>query len=364
MLLWALLFLSIQGRVLDPSGRPVPTATISCNGATATTNADGGFTLDTRPCQASVAAAGFETAPFPLAGGANNEIHLEVARLSERVIVTAGRREVTVEEAGVAASIVTREDLERRQFPALPEILREIPGLHVARFGRHGAATQVFARGSQRTGTLVLIDGVPVNDPGGDLNFAHLLSHAVERIEVVRGPQSALFGAEASAAVVQIFTVRGNPEQARPRGSLWIERGSFGTDRWATSLAGGSGERFDYALSTEQFHTVGEFPNDFYRNTTGSGSLNYRLAPSTRLHGLLRGFDSTAGSPNRVAYRMFDFDAHRRNRDYTAAFRVEDVRGSRFSQQAGITHHRLRDTFIDNVRDGPYVVAGLVTATT
>ncbi len=355
---------ALDGIILDPAGEPVPGAKVACGAKYSTAGADGRFMLiGVDVCTAVISAHGFETARAELRAGDPASVRLLVAPLAERIVVSATRLETTVEEAAVSASVVTADALEQRQSPPVLDVLRELPGLHVAKFGRHGGATQVFARGGQRTGTLVLIDGVPANDPGGDLNFAHLLSSSIDRMEVVRGPESALFGAEASAAVIQLFTKQGRAEDARPHGTVSYERGSFQTDRWVANISGGSGGRLDYAIGTEQFHTVSEFPNDFYRNTTGSASLGYRISDATQVRATLRSFDSSVGVPNRTAFNVFDFDASRRNRDYVAGFKVDDVRGRNFSHRASFSFHKLRDTFDDQVRDGPYTVAGLVTGT-
>jgi outer membrane cobalamin receptor len=238
--------------------------------------------------------------------------------------------------------------------------LREIPGLQVARYGRPGSLTQVFARGAQRTGTLILIDGVPVNDPGGEVNLAGFSSSSIDRIEVVRGPESALFGAEASAGVVQLFTRRGNPENRVPRGSFTYERGSFQTDRWIAGLSGGSGSRLDYSLNAEQFHTAGEYANDAFRNTTGAANIGLRLAHSTELRGIFRSFDSYVGTPNQVGYGIVDHNANQSARDSMLALRLDDIRGRNYVQRFSFGYHRLRDLYLDPGPDGPYTVAALV----
>ncbi len=352
----------VEATVLDSSGRAIGRARVECGGRTALSAPDGRVAFSRiESCEATVSAAGFETRRIRLVSGAPATVELAVGHLSERVVVSATRRETTVEEAGVAASIVSAAELQQRGYPMVLDVLREIPGLHVAKFGRHGAQTQVFTRGAQRTGTLVMIDGVPVNPPGGDMNFAHLQSSSVERVEIVRGPASALFGAEASAGVIQIFTRRGEAERKVPRGSLSYERGDFQTDRWIATLAGGIAGAVDYALGAEQFHTAGEFPNDFYRNTTGTANVGVRLSAATQLRGLVRSLDSALGVPNRVAYKLIDFDAHRTTREYTSALQLHDARGPRFSQAASFGFHRTRDLFVDARRDGPYTVAALVT---
>ncbi|MCS6953154.1 MAG: TonB-dependent receptor [Bryobacterales bacterium] len=351
----------ITGTVVDSSGRAVPAAEVTCGFARATTGPDGRFRFSgIERCRASVAAPGFETLRTELAAGAETRLELRVAGPLERVVVTATRSESTAEETGVAATVITRADLEQRQFPMVLEALRTVPGLFVVQTGRRGGLTAVFTRGAQRTGTLFLVDGVPVNDPGGEFNAAHLTSGTLERVEMVRGPESALFGTDAAAGVVQLFTRRGDPEAAVPRGTLAYDRGSFQTDRWSAGLAGGSGARFDYALHAEQLRSAGEFPNDHYRNTTGSLNAGIRFSEATQLRGVFRAMDSTLGVPGQVAFGLVDHDAFETNRDYVVSLRLEDARGSRYLQSASFGHHRVRDVYTNQRLDGPYALAALV----
>ena len=217
-----------------------------------------------------ITADGFETKRTEIDSAAPALVELAIAERTDRVVVTATRRETTPEEAGVAATILTAKDLEARAEPALARVLEDVPGLQVTRYGRPGSLTQLFGRGGQRTATLLMIDGVPINDPGGEFNLAGFSTTGIDRVEVVRGPESALFGADAASGVVQLFTRRGDPEDRLPHGSASYERGSFQTDRWAADLAGGFGQRFDYALAAAQFHTVGEYA------TTTSATLRAR----------------------------------------------------------------------------------------
>jgi outer membrane cobalamin receptor len=350
---------AINGIVVDSSGGAIAGARLECAGIVTLSASDGRFRLPgVSECNARIAAPGFAESLTRLSGDAT--VRLEIAAVSERVLVSAARAEVTVEEAGVAANILTNSTFEQRQFPQIVDVLREIPGFHVLRTGRQGGLTQVFTRGAQRTGTLVMLDGMPVNDPGGDLNFSHFLSGAVERVEAIKGPESALFGAEAAAGVIQIFTARGSSESRVPRGTLSYERGRFQTDRWIANLSGGSGQKFDYFLSTEQFHTVSEFQNDFYRNTSGAANLGYRLSGKTQLRGILRAYDADSGTPNQTAYGIYDFDAHRTLRDYTASVRVDDARTARFLQRFILGHHRVDDHYLDERSEGPYRIAAIV----
>ncbi len=351
----------IQGVVVDPTGAAVAGARVECDGRETLTGPDGRFQLPgaTR-CRARIEAQGFETKEIEIVSPGPARVELALQALAQRVVVSAARRPTSVEEAGVAGDVLTRSDLALRQFPSLAEPLREIPGLHVTRYGRRGSLTQVFTRGGQRTGTLVLVDGVPVNDPGGELNLAAYETAFLERVEVVRGPASALFGAEASSGVIQLLTRRGDPERRLPGGALAYERGSFGTDRWTANLSGGSGARLDYFLGAQQFHTAGEFPNDFFRNTSGTASLGLRLSEAAQLRALVRGFDAAAGTPDRVGYGIINYDARQLSRDWLTAVRLDDVRSPHYAQRFGFGYHRLRDTYMDNGVGGPYNVAALV----
>ena len=120
---------------------------------------------------------------------------------------------------------------------------------------------------------------IPLTEPGGYYDFVHLSSAGLDRMEVVRGPESALFGAEASSAVIQIFTHQGDAESTRPHGSLVYERGSFSTDHWAASLDGGLAQKIDYAFTADQFRTTGEFPERRLSNHVRNGE------PGVRIHG-------------------------------------------------------------------------------
>jgi vitamin B12 transporter len=350
----------ISGYIFDPSGRPVSGATVTCGDSSTQTQTDGSFHLGgSSTCQATITGEEFSPQTASLSGS-NNRIALTLAGLAQSVVVSATRGETSVEQAGVAANIITADDLKQRQFPFVLDILREMPGTQVVKTGRYGGTTSVFTRGAPNNGTLVLLDGVPLNQPGDFFNVANLMSTGIDRIEFVRGPESALFGAQASAGVIQLFSKRGDPESNVPHGSISYERGSFQTDRWVGNLSGGAGERFDYSFSGEQFHTVGEYQNDFYRNTTGMANLGYRFSPSTELRGIFRGFDSTVGLPNRVGYGVYDFGEHFTDRDYTAGLSLSDMRGHNFLQKISGGYNRERGIDINPNTYGPYSVAALV----
>jgi outer membrane cobalamin receptor len=340
---------SVHGTVLDPSGRGVEAARVTCQNQSAYSNVEGRFAINgIYRCQARVEKTGFEPRAIDLTAGSDAKITLEIAGRVETVVVSANRTETTPEQAAVAANVITEEQLAARQYPMISDLLREIPGLQVTEYGPPGALAEVFTRGAERTGTLVLLDGVPLNDPGGELHLENLTSDGLERIEVVRGPESALFGAEAAAGVIQLFTKHGDPENAVPHGSFSYERGSFQTDRWIANLTGGLPSRVDYALSASQFHTVGEWPNTFSLNNTGTANIGYKISDSTELRGIFRVYDAIAGVPGQIAYGIDDQIANEHERDDTVSLRLDDSRGTHFRQQFTFGFHRLTDRYNDN----------------
>ena len=163
-------------------------------------------------CEATVTKPGFADQHVALSESADNPVKLELATASDRVVVTATGAPVPVEDAGVAADVFTAKDFEPVRGAFVQNLLRDVPGLSVVQTGRNGGITSVFARGGESDSALVLLDGIPLTEPGGGLDFAHLTSPGLGRMEVIRGPESVLFGAEASSAVIQMFTERGDPE--------------------------------------------------------------------------------------------------------------------------------------------------------
>ena len=129
----------------------------------------------------------------------------------EEIVITASRTNQPLKSVGSAIDIFTADDIAARPRFELSDLLRELPGVSVNRSGQLGAQTQVRLRGAEANHTLVLINGIEVGDPvtGGEFDFGNLLTEGVERIEVLRGPQSALYGAQAIGGVINIITTQG-----------------------------------------------------------------------------------------------------------------------------------------------------------
>src|SRR5437667_2744695 len=129
---------------------------------------------------------------------------------AEPVVVSATRFDIPLDQSPASVSVITSEDIEQKQIERVSDALREVPGLSVVQTGTAGQLTSVFMRGLPSQDMQVLLDGIPINQGlSGAMNFADFTTEDIDRIEVVRGPQSTLYGPRALAGVVQIFTKQG-----------------------------------------------------------------------------------------------------------------------------------------------------------
>jgi vitamin B12 transporter len=202
------------------------------------------------------------------------------------VIVSATRDEQSLESTISSATVITGKELQERQITTVADALRSVVGVDVVQTGATGGVTNVYIRGANPSQTLVMIDGVPVNNPTlGFFDFADLTTDNIERIEIVRGPKSSLYGSDANGGVINIVTKRG---EGLPKATLTIEGGRYATTREAAALSGQSGP-VDYSVGvsyelTRGFSSaaVGTEP-DGYQNTTLSSKLGLAVLGDGRL---------------------------------------------------------------------------------
>ncbi len=218
-----------------------------------------------------------------------------LAETAKDVVVSASRIPVPANSVGSSISVITAKDIERLQATSVADVLRTVPGVAVSQTGSQGGLSQVRIRGAQANHTLVIIDGIEMNDPArsSEFDFANLLVSEIERIEVLRGPQSALYGSDAIGGVIVIQTKSGGSKSVT---SSSLSYGSYKTSR-ATVATRGGGKTFNYALSairyvTEGFSAANEkrgaTEKDGYTNNTFN--LNMKMLPTenTQLTATLR----------------------------------------------------------------------------
>lgn len=301
---------TVRGVVTDPLGAVVPRAQVELfsKGQKLTetfTNAEGRYEITTTQSglfRLRVSAPTFaptETDSFYLNGAQNisRDVLLKIKGMSQEVVVTATGVPVSEAQEGASVTVLTKSDL----FTGLEVInpLLSVPGLQMGRPGEHGGETSLFIRGGNSDGNKVLIDGVPVNDIGGAVDFGNLFLPAVDHIEVFRGPNSVLYGSDALAGVVSLQTQRGTT--LLPELSYSANGGNFGTYEQQGQLAG-AWRRLDYLASFTRFDASNSIPNSRFHDGIFAGNAGWSLNPENSFRVIVRRVASGVGLPN-----AFDF---------------------------------------------------------
>ena len=348
----------VSGVVVDSSGRPIPRAIVQIvarDGVTASTtftDVDGAFRIAAAPdgCRVRATLTGFQPAAADCRSDAAIQLTLAVAPVAENIVVSATRTDAPSGQVASAVSVFDAAEIERRQEPPLADLLRGAPGATVVRVGAPGAVTSLFVRGGESNYTKVLLDGIPLNEPGGAFNLSNVSTENLERVEFVRGANSALYGSDAMTGVLQLVTRRG--ERPRPDVRLRLEGGTFSTARAVAGVAGKAGA-VDYSAEAAGLTTDNELPNNRFRNTTLSGSGGALLPHGARLRVIGRAERGRTGVPGQVAFGRPDLDAFYRRHD--------TIWGASFDQSAGALHQRAsyglaasRQASTNLVLDAPY----------
>jgi vitamin B12 transporter len=212
----------------------------------------------------------------------------------DTVTVTATRNPTPLPQIGQAITVITAEEIEAQGARDVLQILETVPGFSVARTGSFGGNTSVFVRGGESDFNLVLIDGVQVNQPGGAFDFADLTTTNIEQIEVVRGPASVLYGADAVTSVINIITRKG---QGGPSGRLQVEGGSFDSYLFQGNLQGAL-KQLHYSFGAHYSKSDGFFDlNNQYDKVELSGNTIFDLTSTSFLKGNFRFSDSDSHFP-------------------------------------------------------------------
>ncbi len=233
-----------------------------------------------------------------------------------KVLVTATKTQIYQFEVGSSASVITAEELKKKGKTTVLEVLRTVPGVAIAESGSFGGSTSLYLRGAKPGHTLVLIDGIEVNDPMAidrSFDFAHLSTDNIERIEIIRGPQSTLYGSDAIGGVINIITKKG---EGKTKFELVTEGGSHNTFKQSISSSSGT-KRADIFLSYSHLESDGiskakdGAEKDGYSNSTFSSRLGYKISDDCRLGFVLRYTDTETDiddtyyddDPNYTAWR-------------------------------------------------------------
>ena len=265
------------------------------------------------------------------------------------ITVTATRLPVEWRDAPAAITVITGQELRARGITRLTDALRDVPGASVVQSGSFGSQSAVFLRGGESDYTKVLIDGVPVNDAGGAIDLAHLSVADVERIEIVRGPTSVLWGSDAVTGVIQIFTNRAGD---RSHVAVSARGGTYDTRDASAELALVRGmTQFSAAGTSHETDGVLDF-NNGYRNRQASASL--RIEPTARkgVRASIRHSDATYHYPTDFLGQPVDSNQYRREKRLVAAVEASTPLSSRMTARLMLATNEL-DGISDNQVDRP-----------
>lgn len=290
-------------RIVDPDHRPIARAEVSAYCANSsvvlTTSAEGiaSFTnISNDSCRIHVLAPGFaestRSVQLPLADASPLTISLSLQHPSQTVVVSATSTPVSEAESGVSVSVIDEQTLAVTHPTDLADALRFAPGMFLRDAGQRGGLTTLTVHGGDSNYNRVMIDGVYVNEPGGQFDFGVVPVDQVQRVEVVRGSESAVYGSDAMSSVVQMWTANGTT--TTPELQFGADGGNFNTAHGYASLAG-AWRRFDYNLFGDQFNTDGQGPNNRYSNSLEGFNIGTQINPRVQLRLRLRHANSFSG---------------------------------------------------------------------
>jgi len=301
---------TIRGQLTDPSGAAIVNAAISARSldsasvvVRAQSGAGGEFSLSLAPGRYRIAIehASFTRVEqeFTLAAGETRawNVRMALEKLSAHVVVTDTATPSSAETAPDLVDVITRDDIDQQQQIWLTDMIGSVEGAAYDRGGPYGGITGFFLDGGDSNYTKVLVDGTPVNEPGGATDFSDYTLEDVDKIEIVHGASSALYGSDAMDGVIQIFTHRGTSET--PEISVEGDGGTFGTGHGAGHISGLLGA-FDYSLGVGYFSTGGQGPGDYFRDATLSGNFGWKFSDTNSLRLSVRNNASGAGQPGQT----------------------------------------------------------------
>ena len=299
---------TIRGTVTDPLGAVVANAQVQLFSgnqviADAVTGPDGKYRLETsqsgrfyvRAAAASFAPTDSDAFYLGSTETTTQSISLRTPNVSEEIVVTATGVPMSEAQVGSAVTVLASQDYLHKLDVLEP--LRSISGLQITQTGQHGGTTALFIRGGNSNANKVLIDGVPANDIGGSFEFGDLSASSFDRIEVFRGPDSILYGADALAGVVNLTTRRGTTPL--PELTYAVDGGNFNTYRQEGTL-GGAWRRFDYFSSFARLDSSNSLPNSAFHNGTYAGNFGWSPSAGNNFRVTIRRVAVALGLPNAI----------------------------------------------------------------
>lgn len=316
---------TIRGTITDPLGAVVKNANVTlklgdANAGDTTSDDNGVFTFS------SVAAGRYRIAVFAegfadytgtefYADGSGTtpaNVLLSISALKEQVVVSATGSETPISQVGASVTLIDNEAITSQNKLDVLENLRQVSGAQIVQTSQRGGTTSLFIRGGESSFNKVMIDGAPSNAIGGGFDYAQLSNAGVESIEVLKGANSVLYGADGLAGVVNVTTKRGRSHI--PELKYSIDGGSFRTLNNVVSL-GGAYKKFDYFSIFSRFDTKGSFDNAYFHNATYAGNFGYQPDTKTDIRVTYRRNWTDAGTPGSLLFNGISDDASQKNQN-------------------------------------------------
>jgi outer membrane cobalamin receptor len=348
---------TITGTITDPRGALISGADVNATEASraagavhAVTGNDGSFSLAVPPgrYRVTISRDSFATIEQEVAVASGEtrdlDVHMTLEPLSSKVVVTAQVLPLDASSSPAPVDILTREQIDQRVATSLPDLLGTMPGFSLGRTGAEGGQTSLFLDGGNSNYTKVLVDGTPANTPGGLIDFSTFTLDNIEKIEIVHGAESALYGSDAMDGVIQIFTRRGTTRI--PEFTAFGEGGNFDTGRGGADLSGLLG-KFDYSAGVGDLETQGQGLNDAFRNRTLSGNFGWKLTDTARVSLALRDNVTDAGTPGQTLLVPPNLTDSTAWHNFNASLRADFSTGSRWQHQILGTESYNRELEVD-----------------
>ena len=370
--------IAVSGTITDPSGGVVADSTVSAMIAgrviaSVVSAQDGRYQIAVPagvPFQLRVVHEGFADEVIDVAGTTSStvrDVALTVGAVSDTLVVTASRGLEDRARVTHAVTVATAADIAALGASSLADVVRVVPGLNVESAGREGALTSLFSRGGESDYNLVLIDGVRANLSGGQFDFSRIAASEIDRVEVVRGAQSSLWGSDAMGAVVQVFTKRAGQTDA-PAAAGSIEGGSFKTWRGDFRVTGGAAARVDYYAGVAHRRSDGAFADilpedDTFEQTAFDGGAGVTLGARANLRTGLRHSKAQSQSVGNLAYGLFDTGATYDSSDLSWHTDLSHAAGARFTGTVTFNVFRNESASIDSISDPTVNVYAILEGT-
>ena len=353
----------LKVKVVSPDQQTVPNARVLVYGdndrvvASTNTASDGvaQINLHNGTYEVHVLVPGFasSTEHIALNGDHESTLELRIAGPSETVQVTASGTPLETAQSGADVSTISSDILVNQQPIALSDTLRSQPGAILSASGQSGALTALFVRGGESRYNKVIVDGVPVNEVGGQYDFGTSSLTGADRVEFMRGAQSTLYGSDAMTSVVQVFSAEGTSRVPELR--FGAEGGTFSTARGYASLAGAI-KRFDYNLFGEQFNTSGQGANDDFGQASQGGNIGVELTSKLALRWRVRHENGRVGVQNEwvfggVPQLAPDTDAFARENNFLSSLDLTYAQSAHWRHRLTGFEYNHKRYNADNVAD-------------